>query len=263
MKNFILAAIAFGAMQAAHAQTVPSNNIISYAPGTPPSFRGNIHNSTNGMVLSAGDGTPATGSYVHFFPTNTSNYNDGGGSLSLVSVGNSSAGEGIVLSNYDPQLNMFRRLLVARKDGKVLIGHNIWANYQYPGNYSLYVETGILTERVRVALRTTGDWADYVFGNDYKLLPLNQLGSYVRRNGHLPGVPSAEEMVKQGLDLGSMSAKLLEKIEEQSLYIVQLHEDKTKLETKVQQLEQQAASDRQALQQQLDALKSRLDAGKR
>ncbi|MBP6623531.1 MAG: hypothetical protein KA198_00075 [Chitinophagaceae bacterium] len=91
-----------------------------------------------------------------------------------------------------------------------------------PAGYKLYVETGILTEKVKVALKTSGNWADYVFADDYKLLPLKQVESFVKENKHLPNVPSAEEVVKSGIDVATMDAKLLEKIEELTLYIIQL-----------------------------------------
>jgi len=85
----------------------------------------------------------------------------------------------------------------------------------------LVVGDGILTEHVRVALHTSLDWADYVFADDYKLMPLNKVAEYVKANNHLPDVPSAEDVKKEGIDLGSMDAKLLQKIEELTLYVIQ------------------------------------------
>jgi len=86
--------------------------------------------------------------------------------------------------------------------------------------YSLYVQYGILTEQVRVAINGSLEWADYVFAKDYKLMPLNKVEAYVKDNNHLPGVPSAEEVKKNGIDLGSMDSKLLQKIEELTLYVI-------------------------------------------
>jgi hypothetical protein len=85
------------------------------------------------------------------------------------------------------------------------------------------VVSGILTEKVKVALKTTADWADYVFDKHYKLMPLNQLEHFLTQNKHLPNVPSAEEVVKNGIDVAKMDAKLLEKIEELTLYLIQLN----------------------------------------
>jgi len=105
-----------------------------------------------------------------------------------------------------------------RGNGKVIIG-----NVTTPTNdYKLYVEKGILTEKIRVAVKSTSDWRDYVFEEDYEVMPIADLEDYVTENKHLPNIPSAEEMVKDGLDVATIDAKLLEKIEEAYLYIIQL-----------------------------------------
>jgi len=94
-----------------------------------------------------------------------------------------------------------------------------------PEEYRLYVAQGILTERVKVALRHTTDWADYVFKNDYKLLTLGEVDAFIKKYGHLPGVPSAEEVKEKGIDVATMDAKLLEKIEELTLYMIELKKE--------------------------------------
>jgi hypothetical protein len=92
-----------------------------------------------------------------------------------------------------------------------------------PAGYKLYVSQGILTEKIKVAVNGSAQWADYVFAKDYKLLPLAQVEQYIKTNNHLPNVPSATDMVKEGNDLGKTDAKLLEKIEELTLYIIELN----------------------------------------
>lgn len=128
-------------------------------------------------------------------------------------------------------------LLHVLQSGKVLIGDiNTNVNTQNP--YKLYVETGILTEKVKVALVNTSDWADYVFKKDYKLSSLEEVKTFIEANQHLPGVPSAEELVKEGgFDLGKMDAKLLEKIEELTLYMIQLKEENQQLKERISKLE--------------------------
>ena len=111
-------------------------------------------------------------------------------------------------------------------DGKVQIGSLISG---MPGTYKLYVKEGILTEKVKVAIDGTANWSDYVFAPSYKLRPLEEVEAFINKNQHLPGVPSAEEVVKDGLDLGSMDAKLLEKIEELTLYVIELKKDMDKM----------------------------------
>lgn len=113
--------------------------------------------------------------------------------------------------------------------GKVQIGNVSTTSNQY----DLFVEKGILTEQVKVAVKSTGEWSDYVFEEDYNLMPLRELENYVSKNKHLPNVPSAEEVVKEGINMAKMDAKLLEKIEEAYLYIIELKQEVEQLKTQV------------------------------
>ena len=65
---------------------------------------------------------------------------------------------------------------------------------------------------------------DYVFAPDYSLLSFQELRDYLRTNRHLPNIPSAKEMEAQPVDLGELTRLLLEKVEESTLYILQLEE---------------------------------------
>jgi len=107
-----------------------------------------------------------------------------------------------------------------------------------PAGYKLYVETGILTEKIKVALKTSANWADYVFADDYPLSSLPEVEAYVREHKHLPGVPSASEVVEQGLDLAAMDAKLLEKVEELTLHLIRMQKEIDALKERNLQLEQ-------------------------
>ncbi len=108
-------------------------------------------------------------------------------------------------------------------NSNVLIGDP--AIVTLPVGYKLYVETGILTEKVKVAVKNTANWSDYVFAKDYQLKTLEEVDAFIKLNKHLPGVPSAEEVVKEGIDMATMDAKLLEKIEEITLYMIQLKKE--------------------------------------
>ena len=103
--------------------------------------------------------------------------------------------------------------------GQVLMGKGTPTGYTFKGTRTLNVLGGIIADSMRVALSST--WADYVFADDYKLKPLEDLAKYIKSNKHLPGVPSSDEVATNGIELGSMDAKLLEKIEELHLYILQ------------------------------------------
>lgn len=87
--------------------------------------------------------------------------------------------------------------------------------------YKLFVQGGILSDEVRVR---TG-WADYVFADNYKLKPLSEVENFIKENKHLPNVPSAQEVEKQGLNIGDMVRIQQEKIEELTLYIIQLQKE--------------------------------------
>lgn len=106
-------------------------------------------------------------------------------------------------------------------EGRVRIGE---VNTQVDG-YKLYVEQGILTEKVKVAIKNSKDWYDHVFQKDYPLMPLNVLDEYIQKNHHLPGIPTTAEVMKDGIDLGNMNALLLKKVEELTLYTIQLKKE--------------------------------------
>lgn len=114
-------------------------------------------------------------------------------------------------------------LMTMQKNGKVLIGDP--NQVTTPGNYLLYVQTGIMAERVRVALKNSTDWADYVFQKGYPLMSLPEISSYIQEHKHLPGMPSAEQVVKEGIDVAEMNARLLQKIEELTLYVIKQQQE--------------------------------------
>lgn len=109
-------------------------------------------------------------------------------------------------------------LLNLHPDGKVSIGDVSIETPNY--NYKLYVEGGLLTEKVKVTLKTSSEWSDHVFLPGYRLMPLKDVAVFVKKNGHLPNVPSADQMVEQGLDVVKTDAMLLEKIEEITLHLI-------------------------------------------
>jgi len=94
---------------------------------------------------------------------------------------------------------------------------------------------GIIQAReVRVDL--TG-LADFVFDDNYKLMPLHQVESYVKINNHLPEMPSAAEVSKNGLSMGEMQNKLLQKVEELTLYMIEQQKTINQQSAKIEQLE--------------------------
>lgn len=120
--------------------------------------------------------------------------------------------------------------------GRVFIGNPpINTNYS-TSLYRLFVKDGILTEKVKVAISSTSDWSDYVFEKDYNLMPLDSVEQFIDSNGHLPNVPSAQCVVSEGIDLGKMDATLLQKIEELTLYVIDLNKEIIRLKEELNQV---------------------------
>ena len=78
---------------------------------------------------------------------------------------------------------------------------------------------------------------DYVFNNNYDLKPLVEVEEYINENKHLPGIPSSNEARGKGVDIGEMQSKLLEKIEEITLYIIELKKENEALKAKIEEIE--------------------------
>ncbi|MCS3798188.1 hypothetical protein [Niastella sp. OAS944] len=118
--------------------------------------------------------------------------------------------------------------VVMLANGSVGIGTNS------PGNFKLAVEGGIAARSVKV---TTAAFADYVFEPTYKLRPLSSVESYINENKHLPGMPSAKEVEKDGgFELGNMNVKLLEKIEELTLYVIELKKENEQMKKEIKDI---------------------------
>jgi hypothetical protein len=108
------------------------------------------------------------------------------------------------------------------------------------GNGNVGIGTATPTEKLSVngKIRAqeikveNGNWPDYVFEKDYSLPSLEQTEKHIQEKGHLPGIPSAAEVKAEGIEVGDMNAKLLKKIEELTLQMIQLNKT-----VKVQQIE--------------------------
>jgi hypothetical protein len=103
--------------------------------------------------------------------------------------------------------------------GNLRVSGNVGIGTTNPGNSKLAVEGSISARSVKVT--TTTPFPDYVFYHGYKLRPLGEVETYVKQNQHLPDVPSAAEVKREGLNLGEMDAVLLRKIEELTLYVIE------------------------------------------
>ncbi len=101
--------------------------------------------------------------------------------------------------------------------------------------YRLAVNGKIICTELRIA--TYASWPDFVFNEDYKLMPLSELEKSIQAENHLPGIPSAYEVECEGFDIGTMQANLLQKIEELSLYVIELNKQNEELRYRITNLE--------------------------
>lgn len=100
--------------------------------------------------------------------------------------------------------------------------NNIGIGTTNPGGYKLAVEGMIGARRIKVMQES---WADFVFHPDYKLSSLLEVEKFVKEHRHLPEMPAAKEVEKEGIDVGEMDKKLLQKIEELTLYLIDLKKE--------------------------------------
>jgi hypothetical protein len=101
--------------------------------------------------------------------------------------------------------------------------------------YSLVVEGKVGVRELRVD--ASGPWPDYVFSGNYNLKSLEEISEFVSANKHLPGIPSVEEVKKEGnYNVGELQIKQLEKIEELYLYVLQLKNENTVMKAEIDQL---------------------------
>ncbi|MFL9483960.1 hypothetical protein ACI6Q2_14370 [Chitinophagaceae bacterium LWZ2-11] len=83
--------------------------------------------------------------------------------------------------------------------------------------------------RTKKLIVTQTGWPDYVFDSSYTLTPLTQVEQFIKDNKHLPDVPSAKEVADKGLDVGDNQAVLLKKIEELTLYMIEMKKENDRM----------------------------------
>ncbi len=132
----------------------------------------------------------------------------------------------------DEPNNGVKSILVPYKNrfsGDILLsGNGIWNSSGSVGigtttpNAKLAVNGNIRAKEVKVE---NANWPDYVFKKNYDLPSLKFTEQLIKEKGHLPGIPSAADVKANGVDLGEMNAKLLQKIEELTLYLIEIKKE--------------------------------------
>ncbi|WP_369014656.1 hypothetical protein [Flavobacterium anhuiense] len=100
------------------------------------------------------------------------------------------------------------------------------------------------------------NWSDFVFKEEYKLPTIAEVERHIKEKGHLENIPSEEEVLKNGINLGEMNAKLLQKIEELTLYAIKQNQEIENL--KKQQINSEEITEKvQKMQTEIERIKKR------
>ncbi|MEO7312136.1 MAG: hypothetical protein ABIX01_17165 [Chitinophagaceae bacterium] len=126
---------------------------------------------------------------------------------------------------YETNPNVFTERMRVKGNGAVCIGTT-----QVATGYILNIGGKAIAEEVRVQVKAA--WPDYVFAKNYTLKTLPELEKYIQTNSHLPNVPAADEVSNSGIAIGDMQTRLMEKVEELSLYVIDLQKQITTLKAK-------------------------------
>ncbi len=138
------------------------------------------------------------------------------------------------------------------QDGSVLVGTNltIFNNISSTKKaaFSLWVEKGVVANDFAIAAPSI--WADFVFADGYKLPPLQEVATFIHANKHLPDMPSEKVIKEEGYTVHEMTTKLLQKVEELTLYTIGQHNEIEELKAQITELD--------AVKQELAAIKALL-----
>jgi len=149
---------------------------------------------------------------------NIKNYN---GSQSFTLINPSTGGSYVRLLDNKMNFNLVSNSGNKQEVVTIIGNGNVGIGVSNPLN-KLDVNGLIHAKEVKVDLQ---NWPDYVFKKEYGLMPLTEVEKFIKENGHLSNIPSASEVEKNGVKLGEMNAKFLEKIEELTLYVIQLNKE--------------------------------------
>jgi hypothetical protein len=188
------------------------------------------------MLWSSEPGTTYDGVGIANNMINSYNYANGGSAINRIST--TRGGSYIRLLNN----SMLFHLVSNSGEDKELINLNSNGNVgigTVNPAYKLDVLGTIRSREVKVDLLG----ADFVFDNDYKLMPLGELEKFINERKHLPEIASAKEMEINGVELGELNSKLLQKTEELTLYIIQQQKEIDELKSMLTSLKESIKKD--------------------
>ena len=130
--------------------------------------------------------------------------------------------------NYGGTANNWKGTFLVYGNGRTFIGASRVLSNHIHANAFVQIDGKVACKELVVLDPTK--WADFVFDKNYKLKPLNEVESYYLENKHLPEVPSETDIKRDGINSAEMDATLMQKIEELTLYLVELNKKVEKLE---------------------------------
>jgi hypothetical protein len=158
-------------------------------------------------------------------------WQDGSGNALVNVTAAGRVGIGITTPNTNAKLDVNGNIF---SNGKIAIGTTDMAKIS---TYSLAVNGDALFNKIKI--KAYASWPDYVFQSNYHLPPLSEIEKFIQQNKHLPEVPPAEEMEKEGVDVGNNQTLLLKKIEELTLYMIEQDKKTNRLAEENQQLKKE------------------------
>jgi len=129
--------------------------------------------------------------------------------------------------------------MVLKASGKVVIGDT--TQISTPGIYNLYVQNGVMTEKVKVAVKTEDDWRDHSFSQTPSIGTVQES---IDNDSHLFNMPSAKTLVEEGYDVREMDASIVEQIEWLWQHTIELSEENKALRSELESLKKQLADEK-------------------
>jgi hypothetical protein len=143
-------------------------------------------------------------------------------------------GDDIALVDLDGTFDTLGVYSTADSSGRIKFGSGGATVGSKAGSGAFRVDATLIAKEIYVQ---SDVWADFVFSEDYRLRPLGEVENYISEYGHLPDVPSVEEIVSGGINVAEMDKTLLQKIEELTLYTLEMKKENEALKARLDNLE--------------------------
>lgn len=215
-----------------------SGTIQIYSGGTSSALNGDLLLNPSGGKIGIGTSAPTQKLTINGggigFDWNSSNkklYSPVDGTLEWM-TDNTASDHGFAVSHQGD-----RRIYLNTGGNSYIMGGNVGIGTKNPTT-ALAVAGTILANKVKVST-LAADWPDFVFADDYQLPAIQDVESYIHQHKHLPAIPSAQEVAQQDHDLGEMNKKLLQKVEELTLYIIQQQKQLADMDARLKAVEKQ------------------------